>query len=197
MEQKKKNTKKYILIGAIAVVIVMAVLLIFLWPKGNGGTNTETEETETIQREYVEVTDEMEESVEKEILVLKLALASEEQPEFVEMMEEKRSYEVVSAYKEEGLTYVTLRFQVPDLYTIVKNMEIGEDWTEEQLDQAFTQAMTEAKLVELEGTLILYEEDGQTQVEVGEDFWDAYYGGIMRVRDEYYEELFGGTSDEE
>ena len=91
MEQKKKNTKKYILIGAIAVVIVLAVLLIFLWPKGNGGTNTETEETETIQREYVEVTDEMEESVEKEILVLKLALASEEQPEFVEMMEEKRS----------------------------------------------------------------------------------------------------------
>ena len=82
-------------------------------------------------------------------------------------------------------------------YKLHVSRKSGEDWTEEQLDQAFTQAMTEAKLVELEGTLILYEEDGQTQVEVGEGFWDAYYGGIMRVRDEYYEELFGGTSDEE
>ena len=76
-------------------------------------------------------------------------------------------------------------------------MQIEGELTEEKIDAALMEALQDAPLVETEVELIYQKVNGVWEAAVTEEFVDAYTGGLLRLRDEYYNEILGGTTDEE
>lgn len=167
---KKLSKKLMIVIGAgIAVVIVAVVVILLLCaPKKLSGEVLETSVENT---------------------VASVRLEGEETPEYITVMEEKTSVKVLSFERDGDLAYARLLIKAPDLYTAAKTLNESGETDPEALDASFSVLLQDAEMLETEVDLtFVLNEDGEWEPMITEEFFDAYYGGILRLRDEMYEE---------
>jgi hypothetical protein len=195
----RKNKKIMIFIAAGVLVIIGIIIAVCLFLRQPGGSGSETEEI-TINEDGI--IDEQEKVVldvrlDRDITMMEMAYGTEEIPGYLEEVEELRSYEILEATQEEDVIYTTVLVKAPDLYTITKNLQIEGELTEEKIDAALMAALQDAVLVETEVELIYQKINGVWEAAMTEEFVDAYTGGLLRLRDEYYDEILGGATDEE
>lgn len=99
--------------------------------------------------------------------------------------ESRCGFEVLSYTKTDTGALVTLLVYAPDLYAVAK--EIDENYvfeTEEELKNALIEAIGKAQIVEQEVTIEFEKtEDGYIPL-LTEEFFDAYYGGVLTLLDE-------------
>ncbi|MBQ2273630.1 MAG: hypothetical protein II337_09250 [Clostridia bacterium] len=167
---KKLSKKLMIGIGAgIAVVIVAVVVILLLCaPKKLSGEILEASVENT---------------------VASVQLQGEETPEYITLMEEKTSVKVLSFEQDGDLANARLLVKAPDLYTAAKTLNESGETDPEALDASFSALLQDAEMVETEVDLtFVLNEDGEWEPMITEEFFDAYYGGILRLRDELYEE---------
>ena len=83
----------------------------------------------------------------------------------------------------------------PDLYAVVKELEARPMTDPEAIDTALYQALADAPTRVTEVSLTFTDIGGQWKPIITEEFRDAYYGGLMTLRTEFYdqayEEVFG------
>lgn len=115
--------------------------------------------------------------------VMKEVMSEDAEPDELLVATESRSgYEVLSCTKTDIGVSVTLLVYAPDLYTVAK--EIDENYvfeTKEELRATLIEAIGKAPIVEQEITIEFEEtEDGYIPL-LTEEFFDAYYGGILKL----------------
>ncbi|MBQ1217709.1 MAG: hypothetical protein IIX85_07095 [Clostridia bacterium] len=121
--------------------------------------------------------------------VASVQLQGEETPEYITLMEEKTSVKVLSFEQDGDLANARLLVKAPDLYTAAKTLNESGETDPEVLDASFSALLQDAEMVETEVDLtFVLNEDGEWEPMITEEFFDAYYGGILRLRDELYEE---------
>lgn len=134
--------------------------------------------------------------LDRDITMMEMAFGEEETPGYLEDVEELRTYEILDATREENVIYATVFVKAPDLYTIVKNLQIEGELTAEKINAALIEALQDAVLVEKEVELIYQEVNGVWKAILTEEFVDAYTGGLLRVRDEYYNDILRRITNE-
>ena len=113
-------------------------------------------------------------------------------PEYLQEMDRRTTVEVLE-FEEAEDDYVIAQVLVsaPDLYNVVKDLEDEKFTSEEEVDEALTEGVRDADLIETQLEIEFYlEEDVWTPV-LTEEFADACYGGLMTYRQEYYDQLEG------
>ena len=117
---------------------------------------------------------------------------SVKEPEIVTVMDERHGYELISfAKKNKSEAVALLRVYAPDLYGCVK--DLPEDWSsEEEMGKEITRCVSEAAIVEKEVELVFVKNGDDYQPVLTEEFVDAYYGGVLRLKQEYLLELVKG-----
>lgn len=115
-------------------------------------------------------------------------------PQYLSDMKEKCKYEVLSAREEDDMIIASISVSSPNLYDIVKNLDSSYlDYPDtEDMDKILSEEIKNAKTIttELEVTL-LKTADGYEAL-LTDEFANAYYGGILQLRQEYIDSLWEG-----
>lgn len=193
MIQKVMKSKALIGVLAGVVILILVVVAVLVGTNSSGKADKDTESQQmgngTHTEEMKEVQTAMETTMERKLFVIQLTTSEEETPNYLLKMEEKSSYEIISLEEQEENIYAAVvRVTAPDLYSVVKNMELEGELTEEQIDAAITAEIETADLVTTDVSMMFEYADEKWDPAFNEDFFDAYYGGIMRLRKEYYDE---------
>lgn len=120
-----------------------------------------------------------------EEVMYEIALEDSEPNEVLIATESRCGFEVVSYSSTESGVIVTFLVYAPDLYTVAK--EIDENYvfeTKEELIVVLVEAIGKASIVEQEITIEFEKtEDGYVPL-LTEEFFDAYYGGVLKLLNE-------------
>lgn len=115
------------------------------------------------------------------------------EPELVTALDERHGYELVSFSKNKSEAVAVLRVYAPDVYTCVK--ALPSEWdSAEEMAQAIAQSVSEAAIVEKEVELVFVKNGDEYQPVLTDEFVDAYYGGVLRLKEEYLLELAEGMT---
>lgn len=193
--------EKKILIPIIVVALVTMIGIIVGFCIRGANNSSDTEDISENSEEIAEKLDSediylLEEGVEREFTILELAFGEEEKPDYLMEMEDKSKYEIVSMEQDGNFIAAIAKVSAPDIYTIAKNLKVEGELTEEKIDAALTEALKNAQLTETEVPLHFEYVNGEWKMVMTKEFTDAYYGGILRLREEYYQNALGGTEDE-
>lgn len=113
-------------------------------------------------------------------------------PEYLLEMDERTSVEVTEFEEvEDGYAIAQVTVSAPDLYSVVKSLEDEKFADESEVDEALTEGVKDADLVETELEIEFHLEEGVWTPVLTEEFADACYGGMMTYRQEYYDGLEG------
>ncbi len=121
-----------------------------------------------------------------------------EAPEYLLAMEERAGFEVLSVTREEpsqtaGRVTAQVRIWAPDLYSVIRDLEELTFLSTQEMDTAMTAGVREARILESQ-VEIAFTWDGTLWVpELTDEFMDAYYGGLLTYRDEFYAEMEEGS----
>ena len=115
--------------------------------------------------------------------VMESAVIADEEPDELLVATESRSgYEVLSYSETDTGVLVTFLVYAPDLYTVAKEIDENYEFeTKEELRNAVIEAIEKAEIVEQEVTLEFKETENGYEPMLTEEFFDAYYGGILRL----------------
>ncbi len=121
-----------------------------------------------------------------------------EAPAYLLAMEERAGFEVLSATQEEDQeepiqASAQVRIWAPDLYSVILEMNGLMFQSVEEMDAAMTGGVRNAGLREAEVTVVFTRIDGSWEPNLTDTFMDAYYGGLLTYRDEFYAELEEGS----
>lgn len=123
--------------------------------------------------------------------IASVQLPCEEAPSYITVMEEMTGVTVLSFEREDDIATALVRIKAPDLYTATKSLEESGELDPETIDAALAELLRKADMVETELSMTFYlTDDGEWKPVITEEFLDAYYGGIIRLRDEAYNEAF-------
>lgn len=174
--------KKWILWGSVAaaVLVIIGVAVTVCLLVGGGSSMEKT----------------LEASLDSEVEAMQLISKWEGEPEFLTDLESRIQCDVISMEAEGDIANAVVRVSAPDLYTVLKNMEDTQPQTEEEAQQAIAQAIADADMVESEVAVVFEKVDGNWELVWTEEFFNAYYGGILQLRTEYFEQEAGGKTDE-
>lgn len=135
--------------------------------------------------------------LDRDVTMMEMAYGEEEKPTYLEKVEELQSYKILSAEQDGDIINATVLVSAPDLYTIAKTLEVEGELTEEKINAALVEALKNATPVETEVKLIYQKINGVWEAVLTEEFADAYTGGLLRLREEYRNEVLGGADNEE
>lgn len=118
--------------------------------------------------------------------VLNVAMSGDENSDgLLTETESRNGFEVLSCEKTDIGVSVTIKVYSPDLYTVAK--EIDENYTfetKEELKVVLVEAINKAQIVEQVVTIEFEKtEDGYRPL-LTEEFFDAYYGGVLKLLSE-------------
>lgn len=123
--------------------------------------------------------------------IASVQLPGEETPEYISVMEESVIVTVLSFEKEDDIATALLRIKAPDLYTAAKTLNDSGSFDPETIDSTLAELLRKADTVETELSMTFYlTDEGEWEPVLTEEFLDAYYGGVIRLRDEAYEDYF-------
>lgn len=114
-------------------------------------------------------------------------MQEEEAVDYLIAMESRSGWEVLAVEQTaEDRAEAAVRVYAPDLYSVVKALESETFTSEEEMDRAVTEGVEKAQILETELILEFYPDEGGvwTPALTGE-FLDAYYGGLLTLRQEY------------
>ena len=101
--------------------------------------------------------------------------------------ESKNGYRIVSVNENDTGVVVTFVVYAPDLYTVAKEIDENNTYeTEEELRAAVLEAVSRAEIVEQEVTIEFIKTDNGYEPILTEEFFDAYYGGVLKLLDEAF-----------
>jgi len=113
-------------------------------------------------------------------------------PDYLLEMDQRTTVEVTDFEEvEDGYAIAQVTITAPDLYSVVKDLEDDRFSSEEEVDEALTEGVENADLLETELEIEFRLEDGVWTPVLTEEFADACYGGLMTYRQEYYDQLEG------
>lgn len=212
-----KDKKKTVLtaVGVLAAIIIAVVAFVLL--KNPSDTETPSEDGYSNEASSVASDDgvdsepginddgsvDEEEKVvldirlDRDVAMIEMAYGEEEKPTYLEKVEELQSYKILSAEQDGDIINATVLVSAPDLYTIAKNLEVEGELTEEKINAALVEALKTATPVETEVKLIYQKINGVWEAALTEEFADAYTGGLLRLCEEYRNEVLGGADNEE
>ena len=123
--------------------------------------------------------------------VLNVAMSEDEEPDELLVETESRSgYEVLSYTETESGVIVTFLVHAPDLYTVAKEIDENYEFeTEEERQSAVIDAVGRAEIIEQEVTLTFVKTDKGYEPILTEEFFDAYYGGILKLFSEAIDKM--------
>lgn len=163
---KKEKTLKIILIVA-AILVIMAAISIGL--------------VLLLKKEPLEL--QVQHSIEN---VMDAVVAEDEEPDpLLKETESRNGYEVLECTESEMGATATIRVFAPDLYSIAKKIDENYEFdNDEDLMQAIIEAISKAEIIEQEITLEFEKtSDGYSPI-LTQEFFDAYYGGVLKLFDE-------------
>lgn len=172
--------------------IGMLLCVLFLLTGCYSGLNTEQETEQTAQTEQEQI----ELSVQMLQNLLRDTLAEEEEetdqvPNYLIEMDARRTVQVLSyAQLSESHAEVKVTVSAPDLYSVIKKLENETFTSEAEMDAALTEGVKAVAPITKELTLNAYL-DGEWSFVLTEEFMDACYGGILTLRQEYYDAVEG------
>lgn len=116
----------------------------------------------------------------------------EKEPDFISFMEGKSSYEIISMDKDGELITAKVKVKSLDLYTVIKNFDgQGQNMSGSEMDRLIIEELKSAQMLETEHELQFELVNGKYQPVLTESFLDAYYGGIIRLRQEQLQAIVG------
>ena len=135
-------------------------------------------------------------SVDENMLVSSLSQAlnnasniveDEKIPEYIAYLEEKSTFEVISADNSNDTTINSkIKITAPDLYSTINKIKSEMDTIDEnQFDKTILDELKKASVIVSEEDLQFKFVDGKYQPILTDSFLDAYYGGIFRLREEW------------
>ena len=117
---------------------------------------------------------------------LDLSLATDQikEPEILTIMEEKNGYEIISIDEKEEVV-AKIKVYAPDLYSLAQKMSEYRWDDEAQMEKEIIAQLEKEKIVEKEVQLVFIKGEKEYQPILTSDFVDAYYGGALRLKEEY------------
>ncbi len=119
---------------------------------------------------------------------------SELTPEFFSSLLEKIDYEILGIEEKDGVTVAQITVKSIDLYSLAQKLDetyINVSSTEE-MDRVITEELRNTDILETEIEVVLLEgPDGYSAI-LTEDFYNAYYGNITKLQQEYLSSLWKG-----
>lgn len=113
-------------------------------------------------------------------------------PEYLLEMDRRTTVEVSEFEEiEDGCVIAQVTVTAPDLYSVIIDLEDEQFSSTDEMDEALTEGVEEADLIETELEIEFYMEDEVWTPVLTEEFADACYGGLLTYRQEYYEQLEG------
>lgn len=106
-------------------------------------------------------------------------------PEFLQEAEKRSGFEALSCVENKDSATVTFQVYGPDLYSVIKELDENSTFdNDNEIDKAVAEAIKNAPIVETVVEITFVLQDNEYVPVITTDFWDAYYGGIIRLLNE-------------
>ncbi len=115
--------------------------------------------------------------------------------EYLSVMDEKSEYEILKVEEKEGKTVASVVVKSPDLYSVAKKLEdsYSEYPSSEEMDKLIAAELKNAQIITTELEVVLLENESGYTALLTEDFANAYYGNIIKLKQEYLATLWAGV----
>lgn len=131
-------------------------------------------------------------SLDMQFDAVKNMVEDEEVPEYLGELEARQSYKIVSFERDGNIADAVVLVKAPDFYTIVKEVDQMTELSKEEQQSVLAQKIKKGKMVETEVEMQFEYVDGKWSPILTGEFVDAYYGGILRLKSELYQEAVEG-----
>ncbi len=169
---KRKKILIFIALSVAVVLIAGMIALHFLLKNHNGSVSLKTLQTSL------------------EDAISPIQDPSEDVPDFLQEMEDRAGYEVISIDEEkDGSVRATVQVYAPDLYNTIRELDAQNFSDTSEMDKAVTAKIQEADILKKEVSIIFTQEDGVWVPVLTDIFIDAYYGGLLTYRQELFEQM--------
>lgn len=176
MEKQKNETKFQLKMNKKTIVVLIASALLLI-----------TTTIILVSCDWFNTEEPIEVQVEKALQeVLNVAMSGDENSDgLLTETESRNGFEVLSCEKTDIGVSVKIKVFAPDLYTIAKEIDANYIFdTKEELKNAVMEAIKKAPIIEQEVTIEFEKtEDGYIPL-LTEEFFDAYYGGVLKLLSE-------------
>lgn len=112
-------------------------------------------------------------------------------PEYLTKTEELNSFEIISFTADGELADAVVKVSAPDLYSTVKKIEAMEDKSTAEKEAMLPAELAKAQITVTELEMQFELINGEWKPVITDEFLDAYYGGIGRLRSEYFAQIEG------
>ena len=117
---------------------------------------------------------------------------ADDTPAFLTRMESLVKVEVLSLTQDGDTAEAKLRISSPDLVLVIESLADATYSSEDEMNKALTSALGEAELLVTELDVKYFYVDGEWEIYMTDEFFNAYYGGVLDIREDLFEELYGG-----
>lgn len=161
--------KKIVLISVcIVVLITISIVLVFVLQ------THDSSKAEAVK------------SLQQTLQMPSTLIEGEDTPLVIAYIEERSNYKFISFKKnKDGTATAKVRVTAPNLCEAVRIVEKNTDvFNETEVQQRLVEAMQQLPAVQKTVSLVFVKEQGVYQPELTSEFLNAYYGGIIQLRDE-------------
>lgn len=184
-KQKFKRKTACVIVAAVTTLVVAAFVLV-----GCSLFNKD----EPIEEQIPDIETQVQKSLKD---VFDSVISGDTEPnELLAETEYRNGFEVLSYSETETGVLVRFRVYSPDLYTVAK--EIDENIvfdTEEELRAAVIDAVSKAEIIEQEIEVEFIKTDEGYEPVLTMEFFDAYYGGILKLLDDALAKMKEDTAE--
>ncbi|MGM9635370.1 MAG: hypothetical protein ACI3YE_04375 [Candidatus Avispirillum sp.] len=168
-----KRTKLFLLIGVV-VAIAATGLIVFLILH-NARMNKDDPKIV------------LQQSIDNSLAIPYELTQDENTPEYITTIERMSKYEILEINQSDGITIAKVKVSAPDLYSVALGMETEVDGMgEDEIMASVNTALKDAPVLEIETELLFEEIDGEYRPILTSEFLDAYYGGVLRLKEKVF-----------